>query len=110
MSSSRDMSIRELQGIDRIHLCGARSQWDTEAARERGACPRARQWRGAPRPWRGGGVAPAPTWGEYPTSVNITVCPWESTKFFSTRISVSWRIKPSIIAATSENEKLRSWE
>ena len=34
----------------------------------------------------------------------------ESTKFFSTRISVSWRIKPSIIAATSENEKFRSCE
>lgn len=38
--------------IDRIHLCGDRGQRDAEAAWEREACTRARQWRGAPRPCR----------------------------------------------------------
>jgi hypothetical protein len=36
--------------------------------------------------------------------------PVRITKFFSTRLSVSCRIKPSILAATSENEKFRSCE
>jgi hypothetical protein len=39
-----------------------------------------------------------------------SLCPCESTKFFSTLMSVQWRSTPSIIAATPEEETLFSCE